>query len=143
MSKPNELQSIRSAVVDSADPEESHQVDDEDSHQVGDFRRKLQENPHDKDLPPSPLSRRAQQVLIAVFLGIIAVGLFFVVIDRWRRGTTAIGAGMLFFAVIRWLVDSEVMSILAVRSRKFDSIFSATLAVAMMYLAISVDTLGS
>lgn len=114
-------------------------MDPEQSSQVGDYRRNLQANPHDSKVAPSALSRQAQRVLVIIFLLVIATGLFFVAIDRWRRGTTAIGAGMVFLAAIRWVVDSDVLGIFAVRSRKFDSIFTAVIGLLLMYLSISAN----
>ena len=112
-------------------------------HRVGDYRRKLKANPHDVAVAPSKLPRVVQQVFVAIFVALILLGLFFIIIDRWRRGTTAIGFAMVYLGAIRWVVDSDVMGIFAVRSRKLDSWFSVLVGLAMMYLAISVDTLGS
>ena len=53
------------------------------------------------------------------------------------------GASLVFLAAIRWVVDSDVLGIFAVRSRKFDCLFAGGVGLLMMYLAISVDTLGS
>lgn len=78
-----------------------------------------------------------------MFLLLLAVGVFFIAADRWRRGTTAMGASLVFLATIRWVVDSDVLGIFAVRSRKFDCFFAGGVGLLMMYLAISVDTLGS
>lgn len=111
--------------------------------QIGDYRRALQANPHDKDVAPSPLPRPLQWALVAIFVLLVAAGVIFIAMDRWRRGTTAIGAGLVFLATIRWMVDSDVLGIFAVRSRKFDCLFAGSIGLIMMYLAISVDTLGS
>ncbi len=111
--------------------------------QIGTYRRKLLANPHDRDVPTSPLPVVAQRVLIGVFLLLLAVGVFFIAADRWRRGTTAMGASLVFLAMIRWVVDSDVLGIFAVRSRKFDCLFAGGVGLLMMYLAISVDTLVS
>ena len=69
--------------------------------QIGTYRRELLANPHDRDVPASPLPVIAQRALIGVFLLLLAVGVFFIAADRWRRGTTAMGASLVFLAAIQ------------------------------------------
>lgn len=110
---------------------------------IGDARTRLLANPHDRAVPPSPLNRWVQRLLVAVFVLFLLVALVLITQEHWRRGTSVLGGSLLYLAVIRWVVDSAVMGILAVRSRKFDSCFTAVLGIAMLWLAISVDPLGS
>ena len=50
---------------------------------------------------------------------------------------------MLWLTACRLTCDSQVMGLLAVRSRRFDAIFTATTGAALVWLAVSVDSLGS
>lgn len=111
--------------------------------QVGDARARLLENPHDRAVPASPLPAIAQRVMVGAFVLMLVFALVWIAQEHWRRGASVLGGGLVYLAVIRWLVDSRIMGVLAVRSRKFDSIFTALLGMAMLWIAISVDPLGS
>lgn len=82
-------------------------------------------------------------LLVVGFVLVMVVGLVFLVADRWRRGTVTVGTGMLVLAALRWIVDGEILGVLSVRSRKFDSLFCAAVGAAMLLVAVSVDALGS
>lgn len=100
-------------------------------------------NPHDAALPPSPFSEKLQRLGLAVFfLGILAT-VVFLATEHWRRGTFAFGVAMVWLAVLRQVADSHIMGALAVRSRRFDSLFTGALGALMIYLSASVDALGS
>lgn len=101
------------------------------------------DNPHDINLPPSKLPRPVQYVGIALFvLGVVVSG-FFSLTEHWRRATFCLGMSMLGLGVLRSLADSKVMGVLAVRSRMFDVAFCFLLGSLMVFLAASVDALGS
>ena len=100
-------------------------------------------NPHDVGQRPSPVPRLLQQIGIGVFVvGFIAAS-GWAVTDHWRRATFVLGASMLWLTVLRLLCDSAVLGILAVRSRKFDCAFTTALGGLLVFLALSVDALGS
>ncbi|HJC85441.1 MAG TPA: DUF3017 domain-containing protein [Candidatus Corynebacterium faecigallinarum] len=82
-------------------------------------------------------------VLVIGFVLVMIIGLAFLVADRWRRGTVTIGSAMLFLGLLRWLVDGEILGVLSVRSRRFDSAFCVTVGSVMLAVAMSVDPLGS
>lgn len=63
--------------------------------------------------------------------------------EHWRRATFTLGVSMLWLAVMRLTCDSRVIGLVAVRSRRFDVAFTSVLGAAMMWLAWSVDSLGS
>ncbi|WP_083280171.1 DUF3017 domain-containing protein [Corynebacterium sp. HMSC29G08] len=101
------------------------------------------DNPHDIGNAPSVLPRRVQRAMTALFLaGFVASGLF-AATEHWRRATFTLGAAMLWLTVVRLTCDSQVIGLLAVRSRRFDALFTTALGAAMMWLAWSVDALGS
>ncbi|SDM12295.1 Protein of unknown function [Corynebacterium mycetoides] len=103
----------------------------------------LLDNPHDVNNAPSPLPVRVQQAMAALFvLGFVASGLFSAT-EHWRRATFTLGVSMLWLAVMRLTCDSRVIGLVAVRSRRFDVAFTSVLGAAMMWLAWSVDSLGS
>ncbi|AKE38435.1 Hypothetical Protein NG00_00409 [Corynebacterium camporealensis] len=100
-------------------------------------------NPHDVDLPASPLSPAVQWVAIAlVVIGVAASG-FFAITNHWRRAAFVLGLSLLWLSVVRLTCDSSRVGILAVRSRSFDAIYTAALGGLMVFLAYSVDALGS
>lgn len=106
-------------------------------------RRTLLRNPHDADVPHSRLNQTLQMLLVIGFVLVMVVGLVFLVADRWRRGTVTVGTGMLVLGALRWVVDGEILGVLSVRSRKFDSLFCLAIGASMLLVAVSVDSLGS
>ena len=111
--------------------------------QIGDARARLLDNPHDRAVPSSPLPAVAQRVLVSLFAVMVLFALLWIAQEHWRRGASVLGGALVYLAVIRWLVDSRIMGVLAVRSRKFDSLFTGLLGFAMLWIAVSVDPLGS
>lgn len=106
-------------------------------------RQALLRNPHDKYLRRSKLNQKLQMLLVIGFVVVMIAGLAFLVADRWRRGTVTIGSGMLILGVLRWVVDGELLGVLSVRSRRFDSVFCVVVGAAMLVVALSVDPLES
>lgn len=101
------------------------------------------DNPHDAENPPSPLPLWAQRVMAGLFVVGFVASCLFALTEHWRRATFTLGAAMLWLAVMRYACDSQLIGLLAVRSRRFDALFCVGLGVAMMFLAGSVDALGS
>jgi hypothetical protein len=106
-------------------------------------RRTLLRNPHDARVPHSRVNQTLQMLLVIGFVLVMVVGLAFLVADRWRRGTVTVGTGMLVLGALRWVVDGEILGVLSVRSRKFDSVFCLVVGASMLLVAVSVDSLGS
>ncbi|MDU0478797.1 DUF3017 domain-containing protein [Staphylococcus chromogenes] len=100
-------------------------------------------NPHDVNLAPSKLPRKVQLASLAVFAVLLLITLFFFLTEHWRRGAFAFGVTMLGLALLRLTCDSKVLGVLTVRSKRFDATFTALLGVAMIFLSISIDALGS
>lgn len=100
-------------------------------------------NPHDANLAPSSVPRRLQRIGLACFLILLVFASVMSLTEHWRRATFALGSAMLWLAVLRVYCDSAVLGVLTVRSRRFDAIFSAVLGTLLVFLALSVDALGS
>lgn len=101
------------------------------------------DNPHDIGNAPSRLPVWLQRAMLAFFvLGFITATLFSLT-EHWRRATFTLGATMLWLTVCRLSCDSQVMGLLAVRSRRFDALFCTSIGVLLVWLAVSVDSLGS
>lgn len=101
------------------------------------------DNPHDRGNRASPLPVWVQRVMaVLLVVGVLASGLF-AATEHWRRATFTLGAAMLWLALMRLACDSKVIGLMAVRSRRFDVFFSTLIGALMMWLAWSVDALGS
>ncbi|WIM68190.1 DUF3017 domain-containing protein [Corynebacterium breve] len=101
------------------------------------------DNPHDLDNRPSVFPKWAQWGgVVALFVGLI-VATAYALTEHWRRATFVLGASMLWVAVLRITCDSKVIGLIAVRSRRFDVLFSSLLGAAMIWMSVSIDSLGS
>lgn len=85
---------------------------------------------------------RAQWPLALVLAG-VAVALGFVVLERWRRGAFLLGLVALAAAVLRGVVSDERARLLGVRSKSFDVAFYTGVGVMVLWLATSIDSLGT
>lgn len=85
---------------------------------------------------------RAQWPL-ALVLGGIAVALAFVVLERWRRGAFVVGIVALAAALLRGLLPEHRVRLLGVRSKVFDVGFYTALGAVILWLATSIDALGT
>lgn len=113
-------------------------------HPPGDiFGSATLDNPHDIGNCPSPPPRGVQLAMVAVFGVGFAASALLAASEHWRRATFTLGAAMVWLGVVRLSCDSKQIGVLAVRSRRFDTMFCAGLGAAMMWLAYSVDALGS
>lgn len=100
-------------------------------------------NPHDIHLKPSRLPVWLQWLFIGLFaVAVVASGVMSL-LEHWRRATFILGAAMVWLTVVRRTCDSHRVGVFAVRSRRFDSIFSAVIGAALLWLSASVDALGS
>ncbi len=85
---------------------------------------------------------REQWPLALVLFGVM-VALGFVVFERWRRGAFLLGLVALGAAVLRAVLTDERARLLAVRTKRFDVLFSAVVGAVILWLATSVDALGT
>ncbi|AIU06877.1 hypothetical protein LI99_08225 [Mycolicibacterium smegmatis] len=87
-----------------------------------------------------------------VFAGqwpILVVGLIFiaafalVVAGYWRRGALVIGIGVGVAAALRLALTDDRAGLLVVRSRAIDFATTATVSAAVLYIAWTIDPLGT
>lgn len=80
---------------------------------------------------------------------ILLVGLIFVVAfvlagaNFWRRGALLIGIGVGVAAALRLALPEERAGLLVVRSRGTDFLTTASVGAAMVYVAWTIDPLGT
>lgn len=85
---------------------------------------------------------RSQWPLALVLIG-VAVALGFVVLERWRRGAFVLGIVALAAAALRLGLSDERARLLGVRSKRFDAAFYLGIGAVILWLATSVDSLGT
>ena len=111
------------------------------------------ESPGTADARPGHRGRRAadssrlravlvQLPYLLVMLGVLAAALL-VMFDRWRRGSFVFGAALLVGAVLRAFIPSSQAGLLQVRGKSFDVTVMATVGGVMLWLAASIDSLGT
>ncbi len=61
----------------------------------------------------------------------------------WRRGALLIGIGVGAAAALRLLLPGDRAGLLAVRSKGIDLLTTGTVAAAMVYIAWTIDPLGT
>lgn len=96
-------------------------------------------------MPRQSLLHRVRTVhlpFLAVLL-VVAIAVVFVVMDRWRRGATALGAALVLGAVLRAVLPADRAGLLAVRNRPTDVLTFGVLGFALVLLAGSIDSLGT
>ena len=85
---------------------------------------------------------RAQWPILLVEL-IFAVAFVLAAANFWRRGALLIGIGVGVAAILRLVLSDERAGLLVVRSRGIDFLTTATVAAAMVYIASTIDPLGT
>jgi hypothetical protein len=85
---------------------------------------------------------RAQWPIVLVGLTFLAA---FVLVGAnfWRRGSLLIGIGVGVAAVLRLLLSEERAGLLVVRSKSTDFMTTAMVGAAMIYIALTIDPLGT
>lgn len=80
---------------------------------------------------------------------ILLVGLIFATAfmlaaaNFWRRGSLLIGIGVGIAAILRLVLSEERAGLLVVRSKGTDLVTTATVGAAMIYIASTIDPLGT
>jgi Protein of unknown function (DUF3017) len=80
---------------------------------------------------------------------ILLVGLIFATAfalvggNFWRRGSLLIGVGVGVAAVLRLVLPDERAGLLVVRGKAVDFLTTATVTAAMVYIASTIDPLGT
>lgn len=85
--------------------------------------------------------RRQWPVLTVAAIGLVAAVL--VAAGFWRRGALLIGIGVGVAAALRLLLPEDRVGVLAVRSRRLDVATMVTLSAAVVYIAWTIDPLGT
>ncbi|BBY04507.1 DUF3017 domain-containing protein [Mycobacterium seoulense] len=85
---------------------------------------------------------RAQWPILLVGLT-FAAALVLVGANFWRRGSLLIGIGVGLAAALRLVLPDERSGLLVVRSKGIDFVTTATVATAMVYIAWTIDPLGT
>ncbi len=94
----------------------------------------------------------AREVAHKVFAGqwpILTVGLFLlvafalVVAGYWRRGALVLAIGVGVAAAMRLALTDDRAGLLVVRSRTIDIATTATVSAALIYIALTIDPLGT
>ena len=102
-------------------------------------------NPHSpaEPAPAEQWSQRARWVLFGILFFGLGAAVVFLGLERWRRATFMLGVTMMYLGVIRQYLPDSLLGIFSVRSKKFDLWFCLLVGGAMVFLASSVDALGS
>lgn len=85
-------------------------------------------------------ARSLTQWPLLVVLGVIVVGLVFVMIGHWRIGTGLFGGGLGLGALFRAFLPRHIAGLLQVRGRIFDVAFLAGISATVIVLAFIVPT---
>jgi len=79
-----------------------------------------------------------------LLVGVIIVAAFGLVIaGYWRRGALVLAIGVGVAAALRLTLSDNRAGLLAVRSRTVDFLTTATVSAAMVYVAWTIDPLGT
>jgi hypothetical protein len=77
-------------------------------------------------------------------VGLFVVGAFVLVVaGYWRRGALVLAIGVGVAAALRLALSQDRAGLLAVRSRGVDFVTTATVSAAMLYIAWTIDPLGT
>jgi hypothetical protein len=85
---------------------------------------------------------RAQWPILLVGL-IFLAALALVGASFWRRGSLLIGIGVGVASMLRLMLPVERAGLLVVRSKGVDFVTTATVGAAMVYIAFTIDPLGT
>lgn len=83
------------------------------------------------------------QIPFFLVLGGMTIAGILVLVDRWRRGAFLFGGSLAFGAVLRALLPASRAGLLQVRGRAFDVAALTTLATVVLWMAITIDPLGT
>ncbi len=87
------------------------------------------------------LFRLQWPVIAVVLIFVVAFGL--AAANFWRRGALLIGIGVGLAAVLRLALTDDRAGLLVVRSKGIDFATMASVAAAMVYIAWTIDPLGT
>ncbi len=85
---------------------------------------------------------RAQWPILMVEL-IFGAAFVLAAANFWRRGALLIGIGVGVASLLRLVLSDERAGLLVVRSKGIDFVTTATVAATMVYIAWTIDPLGT
>ena len=85
---------------------------------------------------------RPQWPIVSVVL-VFVVAFSLAAANFWRRGSLLIGIGVGLAAVLRLALTEDRAGLLVVRSKAIDFTMMASVATAMVYIAWTIDPLGT
>jgi Protein of unknown function (DUF3017) len=85
---------------------------------------------------------RAQWPILLVEL-IFVAAFVLAAANFWRRGALLIGIGVGVASILRLVLSEDRAGLLVVRSKGIDFMTTATVAAAMVYIAWTIDPLGT
>lgn len=85
---------------------------------------------------------KAQWPILLVGL-IFAAAFALVAANFWRRGSLLIGIAVGVAAILRLVLSDDRAGLLVVRSKGIDFVTTATVGAAMVYIASTIDPLGT
>ena len=91
-------------------------------------------------LHPERLRRQAPILAVAA-IGLVALAL--IAAGFWRRGALLIGIGVGVAAILRLVLSDERAGLLAVRTKPIDVTMMAAVCAAVVYIAWTIDPLGT
>ena len=80
---------------------------------------------------------RGSQIYLLLLIGVF-VGLVMVVSGPWRAGLMVVGATFVVASLARVVVSAEHVGMLRVRGKTFDIVWTTTLGVSLILLALLV-----
>jgi hypothetical protein len=80
-------------------------------------------------------------ILVVGLILVAALGL--VIAGYWRRGALVIGIAVGVAAALRLALSDERAGLLVIRSRPIDFVTTATVSATMLYIAWTIDPLGT
>jgi hypothetical protein len=79
-----------------------------------------------------------------LLVGVIFLAAFgLVVAGYWRRGALVLGIGVAVAAAMRLALTDDRAGLLVVRSKGIDLVTTATASAAVLYIAATIDPLGT
>jgi len=93
-----------------------------------------------KDVARRVLAGQWPILVVGMFL-VAAFGL--VAFGYWRRGAAVMAVGVGVAAGLRLMLSEDRVGLLAVRSRTVDVVTTASVSAAMLYIAWTIDPLGT
>ncbi|MBT0566790.1 DUF3017 domain-containing protein [Williamsia sp. CHRR-6] len=88
-------------------------------------------------------SRIVAQIPFLIVAALVLVAVILVLADRWRRGAFVFGGAAVVAAVLRAVLPTTRVGLLQVRGRVFDVVAMGTAGAAILWLATSIDALGT